>query len=93
MVIETPPLVSWGSLVFGWLLAYLTITGGKLVGTNTDETHALNALRLVAERQKLAAKLNQFTVTWNETVFEIEDRPELPALPDRIDLFSPAGQS
>lgn len=93
LVVEATPLVRWVSFGIGWLSAYLTATGGKIVGTTTDAVHALKALRSLAERRKLAVKLDQFDVTWNKTVFEITDRPQLPVLSGPTNLFSAVGQS
>lgn len=90
-LLDTTPLIRWVLFVIGWLLAYLTATGGKLVGINIDDAQALSILRSIAERRKLLGKLDQFNVTWNATAFAVEDRPDLSATPDRSDLFSFGG--
>ena len=90
-LLDTTPLIRWFSFVIGWLLAYLTATGGKLVGINIDDAQALSILRSIAERRRLLGKLDQFNVTWNATAFAVEDRPVLSATPDRSDLLSFGG--
>ncbi|WP_210164206.1 hypothetical protein, partial [Mesorhizobium sp. LSJC280B00] len=87
LLLDTTPIIRAASFVIGWLLAYLTATGGRLLGISTDETQALKALHSAAERRKLVSKLDQFDVSWNKTAFVVADQPELPSR-DRVDLFS-----
>ncbi len=75
LLADTTTLVRGSSFVIGWLLAYLTATGGRLVGITTDETQALKALRTTAERRKLLAKLDQFNVDWNQRACVVKDLP------------------
>jgi len=96
LIMDTTPIVRGVSFVIGWLLAYLTATGGKLLSIGVEETPSLKALRSTAERRKLLGKLDQFNVSWNKTAFIVEYPPELPTeLPTKtgpIDLFT-AGKS
>ena len=86
LLLDTTPIVRVASFLIGWFLAYLTATGGKLLGISTDETRTLKTLHSVAGHRKLVSKLNQFDIGWNKTAFVVSDRPELPSR-DRADLF------
>lgn len=89
LMVETTFLVRIASVLIGFIFAYLTATGGKLIGVTTEEAQALAALRSVAERMRLAGKLDRFDVRWNDTVFIVSDRPEQPLTAGRgDDLFS-----
>lgn len=87
LLMETTPFVRWASLLIGWFLAYLTITGGKLIRIGIDEKRALNALHSTAKRRSLGSKLDQFDVSWDKTAFVVADRPEPPSC-DCNDLFN-----
>ena len=86
LLMDTTQIVRGVSFLFGWFLAYLTATGGKLLGTSTDEAQALGALASAAKRRKLVGKLDQFDVRWNKTAFVIADKAESPSS-YRADLF------
>lgn len=88
VLLDTTPLIRGLTFVAAWIMAYLTATGGKLVGINISETMAQAALRSSAERMKLVDKMDQFSVSWNGTSFVVEERPELPSITGRSDLFS-----
>jgi hypothetical protein len=86
LLLDTTPLVRGASFCIGWFLAYLTATGGKLLGISIEETLAIKELHSAAERRKLISKLDQFDVSWNKAAFVVADRPEFPSH-DRVDFW------
>lgn len=56
------------------VLAYLTLTGKRLVGTDVGEEKALSKLNATAERRNMGGKLKRFSISWNGSAFEIEGR-------------------
>jgi hypothetical protein len=90
IMLETTIWVRVTSFALGSLFAYLTATGGKLIGVKTSEDKALAALQSTGEKRRLVSKLEQFDVKWSDTVFVISDRPKLlPSTTNRSDLFTP----
>jgi len=72
LLVEITPLVQWAIFIIGWVSAYFTITGLKLMSINTDAKQALKLLRTTAERRKLLSKLEQFKVDWNAKSFVVD---------------------
>lgn len=91
LLLDTSPSVKFVSFAIGSLFAYLTVTGGRLVGINIEERQALERLRFEAEQRRLTAKLNQFRVSWNGTAFALEELRHSPAMSERDDLFGGDG--
>ena len=66
------------------LLAFLTITGSKLLGTTTSEEKALSALGAAAKERHLDAKVSRFEIRWKGERFSVLERKHAPA----DDLFA-----
>lgn len=69
----------WLTFPFAILLAYLTITGSKLIGTVTSEKKALSALKATANARRLDAKLSRFNIGWNGEEFSLVEPEIMPA--------------
>ena len=87
LMLETTPLVRMVSVGIGWIFAYLTATGGRLIGVATGEAQAISALRAAARGRRMDGKIDQFNIIWKDTVFELSDRSELYPSPERFDLI------
>lgn len=81
LLMDTTPMVRAASFLIGWLLAYLTATGGRLLGTGIDEAQALKVLHANAVRRKLLNKLDLFEVQWRRSAFAVSPLPKLSATP------------
>jgi hypothetical protein len=88
LMFETTSIVRVASVLIGWVFAYLTATGGKLIGIATSKEAALGALRSAGMKRRLVGKLDQFDVRWKETVFVVSDRGQSRSTTNRSDLFS-----
>lgn len=62
------------------LFAYLTATGGRLIGVNTDQPKALAKLRQLASSRRLTPKLELFILNWDGRKFRVDDKPIEAAL-------------
>jgi hypothetical protein len=88
-MLETTPKVRAASVLVGLIFAYLTATGGKLIGIGTSKEAALRALRTAAENRRLLGKLNQFHIRWDEKAFVVSNLDESRSIrPPPDDLFS-----
>lgn len=87
LLMETTMLVRCVSFVFGIVLAYMTATGGKLFGINTDSARALEKLYSVSKRRKLESKLDQFNIAWDQTQFVVTEPHGSTEPTERHDLF------
>ncbi|HEV7255082.1 MAG TPA: hypothetical protein VGN97_18505 [Mesorhizobium sp.] len=87
VALETSTVTKLATIFIGWLFAYLTLTGGRLIGTGTDERTALEALRSAASTRRLATKLDQFDVQWEDARFIISERPVATVTQPSSDLF------
>lgn len=76
LILETSPMVRWSSFVIGWLLAYLTATGGSLISTKTDADTALRTLHSTATRRGLQQKVDQFEIEWIDSKLKVVGRRE-----------------
>lgn len=88
LMLETSTLVRLVSFGFGWLLAYLTATGGKLIGVTIDQDQAIALLHATAEKRRLTAKLNEFEVSWRESSFDVSVRSQTASTSASGDLFN-----
>jgi hypothetical protein len=55
-------------------LAYLTITGNKLLGTKSSGNTALSALETAANTRRLDAKMSRFNIEWKDEHFSVSER-------------------
>jgi len=72
------------SIALALPLAFMTITGNKVLGTLTSEQNAFLALETAAEARSLRRKVSSFKIEWNENHFSVLDHHE----EDKDDLFS-----
>ncbi|NML76836.1 hypothetical protein HHL25_22095 [Rhizobium sp. S-51] len=87
MLLETTPIVRWLAVFFGFLFAFLTATGGRLLRVETGSEGALNELLKTAKHRRLVSKLEQFDVKWMGKKFVIDDQEKLPSAGNRNELF------
>jgi len=73
--------------IAGVILAYLTITGSNLIGIATSQKSAINNLHKLADKRRLASKLEQFEVRWNSPKFDILEPSALETPNDATTLF------
>ena len=55
-------------------LAYLSITGSRLIGTVTSEEDARSTLLRLADERRLTAKVSRFLIDWRGDHFHIAIR-------------------
>lgn len=75
------------SVVITGTMGYLTVTGGRLFGTGTDEKLAFRILRTIAAQRHLSSKLDQFCVTWNGTHFLLTEQKATTPSVSNSELF------
>ena len=88
IIFESSNVVKMGTVLIGWFLAYLTFTGGRLIGTEVHEKEALDALRSEASARRLTSKLDQFNVRWHNNNFIISESTSIETSRGSSDLFS-----
>jgi hypothetical protein len=68
------------SLVLGIPLAYLTITGSKLLGIATSSEKAQRVLSFAARMQNLEAKVDRFQIEWDGKRYAVVDAAKIEAI-------------
>jgi len=91
LLLDTTPVVRGVSFAGGWLLAYLTATGGQLVSVSTPNPKAMKNLHETAEVRKMSGKVKQFEIGWNGSKFDVNDSPKAQVATERTDLFTTEG--
>jgi len=76
----SPPLFgpsdwqSYVSFLLGAPLGYWTLTGSKLIGTETSDKHAIATLSKIAKERGLTAKVTRFEIDWQINHFRIGEK-------------------
>ena len=70
------PSTGWSyvGIPFAAVLAYLTLTGKRVIRTEVSQQSALAKLNVTAKGRNIEAKLERFEVSWNGNEFMVEDR-------------------
>jgi hypothetical protein len=62
------------SFVFAVFLAYLSVTGTKLIGTATSKKDAMLALSESAGSRSLSPKLSRFDIDWRNHEYIVSEK-------------------
>jgi hypothetical protein len=73
LLLDTTLPVRTASFIVGWVLAFLTITGGQIMSVGISSGKAIQALRFASVQRRISAKLDQFRIGWSGREFEIEE--------------------
>jgi hypothetical protein len=76
LILCSPPIFeqAWQSYItylFAVPLAYLTITGSRLLGTKVFNEGAMQELRSVATTRGLLSKVDRFSIEWDRSRFKV----------------------
>ena len=75
LFLSPSPVTVGVTAVVAALFAYLTATGGRLIGVNTDQPKAMKMLSQLASSRRLSPKLDLLSFSWAGKKFLIEDAP------------------
>ncbi len=75
LIFQTSPVAAYIAIFVGWILAYLTLTGGQLVRINFGEKSALAFLRSEASKRRMEKKLDSFDFEWVDNRYVIVAKP------------------